>query len=142
MLRAIDSAACAKNAIAIVKQVFVSLFESDGLTQLLQRPGGTWMDSDVAMDQAPTVVLDHNKDVKQTKGRGYRNEEIAGNDSLSVQAQEVRRKNRFSARIDWLDRKASRSHRSASATRSRADTYCGAQQQVSLRMWLHVAILR
>jgi hypothetical protein len=52
-----------KNAIAIVKQVFVSLLEPNGLTQLLQRPGGTGMGGDVAMDQAPAVVLDHNKDV-------------------------------------------------------------------------------
>jgi hypothetical protein len=79
-----------KNAIAIVKQVFVTVFEPDGLTQLLQRPGGTGMGSDVAMDQAPAVVFDHNKDVQQTKGRGYGHEEIAGNDSLSVQAQEGR----------------------------------------------------
>ena len=48
------------------------------------------MGGDVAMDQAPAVMLDHNKHVQQTKGRGYRNEEIAGNDSLGVQAQEGR----------------------------------------------------
>ena len=47
-----------KNAIAIVEQVCVLLFESDGLAQLLQRPSGTWMGGDVAMDQAPAVVLD------------------------------------------------------------------------------------
>jgi hypothetical protein len=37
------------------------------------------------MDQAPAVVLDHSKHIQQTKGRGYGHEEIAGNDSLSVQ---------------------------------------------------------
>jgi hypothetical protein len=79
-----------KNAIAIVKQVFVSLFEPDGVTQLLQRPSGTWMGGDVAMDQAPAVVLDHDKHVQQTKGRGYGSEEIAGNNALSMQAQEGR----------------------------------------------------
>jgi hypothetical protein len=42
------------------------------------------------MNQATAVVLDHNKHIQQTKGRGYSNEEIAGNDSLSVQAQEGR----------------------------------------------------
>jgi hypothetical protein len=57
-----------KNAIAIVKQVFVSLFEPDGFTQLLQRPNGTWIGGDVAMDQAPAVVLDRNKHIQQTKG--------------------------------------------------------------------------
>jgi hypothetical protein len=46
-----------KNAIAIVKQVFVSLFEPDGLAQLLQRPSGTWMGGDVAMDQAPAAMF-------------------------------------------------------------------------------------
>jgi hypothetical protein len=60
-----------KIAIAIVRQVFVSVFEPDGLTQLLQRPGGTGMGGDIAMDQASAVMSDHNKDVQQTKGRGY-----------------------------------------------------------------------
>jgi hypothetical protein len=32
-----------KNTVAIVKQVFVSLFEPDSLAQLLKRPSGTWM---------------------------------------------------------------------------------------------------
>jgi hypothetical protein len=45
-------------------------FESDGLAQLLQRPSGTWMGGDVAMDQAPAVVLDDHKHIQQTKGRG------------------------------------------------------------------------
>jgi double-stranded uracil-DNA glycosylase len=31
---------------------FVAFNGKEGLTQLLQRPGGTWMGSDVAMDQA------------------------------------------------------------------------------------------
>jgi hypothetical protein len=64
--------------------------QADGLTQLLQRPSGTWMGGDVAMDQAPAVVLDHDKHVQQTKGRGYGSEEIAGNNPLSMQAQEGR----------------------------------------------------
>jgi hypothetical protein len=59
-----------KNAVAIVNQVFVSLFESDSLAQLLQRPSGTWMGGDVAMDQAPAAMLDDHKHVQQTKGRG------------------------------------------------------------------------
>jgi hypothetical protein len=42
------------------------------------------------MDQATAVVFDHNKHVQQTKGHGYGHEEITGNDSLSVQAQEGR----------------------------------------------------
>jgi hypothetical protein len=48
------------------------------------------MGGNVAVDQAPAVVLDYNKYIQQTKGRGYRDEEITGNDSLSVQAQEGR----------------------------------------------------
>ena len=60
-----------KNAIAIVKQVFVAFFESDGLAQLLQSPSGTGMGGDVAMNQAPALVLDHHKHVQQSKGRGW-----------------------------------------------------------------------
>jgi hypothetical protein len=44
------------------------------------------MVGDVTMDQASAVMLDYNKDVEQTKCRGYSHEEIAGYDSLSVQA--------------------------------------------------------
>jgi len=45
------------------------------------------MAGDVTMDQAPAVMLNHNKDIQETKCRGY-SYEIAGNDSLGVQAQE------------------------------------------------------
>jgi hypothetical protein len=79
-----------KNAIAIVKQVFVSLLEPDGLTQLLQCPSGTGMGGDVAMDQATAAVLDHDKHVQQTKGRRHRHEEIAGSNPLGMKAQEGR----------------------------------------------------
>jgi hypothetical protein len=27
----------------------------------LERPGGTWMGGDIAMDQAPSAVLDHHE---------------------------------------------------------------------------------
>jgi hypothetical protein len=73
-----------------VKQVFVSLFEPDGLAQLLQRPSGTWMGGDVAMDQTPAVVLDYHEHVQQPERGGDGNKEVAGNDSLSVKAQECR----------------------------------------------------
>lgn len=51
-----------------------------------QKEMHTFCASDVAIDQAPAVVLDHDKHIQQTKGRGYGDEEIAGNDPLSVQA--------------------------------------------------------
>jgi hypothetical protein len=44
------------------------------------------MGGDVAMDHALAAVLDDHKHVQPTKGRGHGNEEIAGNDPLSVQA--------------------------------------------------------
>jgi len=75
-----------EDAVAIVNQEFVSLFGPDGLTQLLQRPGGTRMRYDVAMDQAATAMLDHHEHVQQSKRRGDGDEEIAGNESLGVQA--------------------------------------------------------
>ena len=43
-----------------MKQVFVSLFESDGLAKLLELPGGGWMGGDVAMDQAPAAAITTN----------------------------------------------------------------------------------
>jgi hypothetical protein len=75
-----------KNTVAIVKQVFVSLFEPDSLAQLLKRPSGTWMARDVAMDQTAAVMLDHHKHVQLPERGGDGDQEIAGNDSLGVQA--------------------------------------------------------
>jgi len=69
-----------------VKPVFVSLFEPDGRAQLLERPGGTRMGGDVAMDQAPAAVLDHHEHVQQPERGSDGNKEIAGNDSLGVKA--------------------------------------------------------
>jgi len=49
------------------------------------------MGSDDAMDQATAAVLDHNKHTQKTKGRRHGHEEIAGNNSLTVQAKEPSR---------------------------------------------------
>ena len=49
------------------------------------------MGSDDAMDQATAAVLDHNKHIQKTKGRRHGHEEIAGNNSLTVQAKEPSR---------------------------------------------------
>jgi hypothetical protein len=51
-----------------------SQFAMDSLAQLLQRPAGTWMCCDVAMDQPPAAVLNDYKHIQQTKSRGHGNE--------------------------------------------------------------------
>ena len=100
-----------KNTVAIVKQVFVSLFEPDGLAQLLQRPSGTWMGGDVAMDQTPAVVLDYHEHVQQPERGGDGNKEVAGNDSLSVKAQECRPA-QVASRSAWRTSRQVLAHRS------------------------------
>ena len=50
-----------KDTVTIVKQVFVTVLKSNGLTQLLQRPGSTRLRCDVAMDQAPAAVLESSR---------------------------------------------------------------------------------
>ena len=57
-----------------MKQVLIPLLEPDGLAYLLERPGCTRISGDVVMDQAPAMMLDRNKHVQQTKGRGHGNE--------------------------------------------------------------------
>ena len=79
-----------EDTITIMQQVFVTVLKSNGLTQLLQRPGSTRMRCDVAMDQPPAAVLDHHEDVQQPKRGGDGDQEIAGNDPLGMQAQERR----------------------------------------------------
>src|SRR5450631_3161628 len=79
-----------EDAVAIVNQEFVSVFAPDGLTQLLQRPGGTRMRRDVAMDKTTAAMLDHHEHVQQPKRRGDGDKEIAGNESLRAHAQEGR----------------------------------------------------
>src|ERR1017187_10333634 len=79
-----------KNTVAIVNQELVPVLKSNCLTQLLQRPGGTRMRSDVTMDQASAAVLDHHKYVQQPERGSDGDEEITRNDPLGVQAQERR----------------------------------------------------
>src|ERR1022692_2225419 len=79
-----------KDTVAIVNQELVPVLKSNRLTQLLQRPGGTRMRSDVTMDQASAAVLDHHKYVQQLKRRRDGDEEITRNEPLGVQAQERR----------------------------------------------------
>src|ERR1035438_5317915 len=50
-----------KNTVAIVNQELVPVLKSNCLTQLLQRPGGTRMRSDVTMDQASAAVLESSR---------------------------------------------------------------------------------
>ena len=76
-----------KDAVAIVNQEFVPVFVPDRLTQLLQRPSGTRMRCDVAMDQTTAAMLEHYEHIQQAKRCGDSDEEVAGNDSLGVQAQ-------------------------------------------------------
>jgi hypothetical protein len=76
-----------KDAVAVVQQEFVSLFVPNHLAQLLQRPGGAWTRGDVAVDQPAIAMLDHHKNIQQTKGRRDGDEEVTGDDSLSMQAQ-------------------------------------------------------
>ena len=44
------------------------------------------MGRDVVVDQPTAAMLNDHKHIQQTKGRSYGHEEIAGNDSLSMQA--------------------------------------------------------
>jgi hypothetical protein len=48
------------------------------------------MRRDVVVNQPTAAMLNDHKHIQQTKGRGHSHEEIAGNNSLSVQAQESR----------------------------------------------------
>jgi len=48
-----------EDAVAVVNQELVSIFVSDSLTQLLQRPGIARVSRDVAVDQTTAAVLDH-----------------------------------------------------------------------------------
>lgn len=79
-----------EDAVAIVQQVMVSLLEADSLAQLLQRPSGRRMRRDVAMNQTTTAVLDNNEYLEQSERGGHDDQEVAGDDSLCVQAQEGR----------------------------------------------------
>ena len=73
-----------------MKQVFVPVLQPNRLAQLLQRPGRIWRCGDVAMDQAPAAVLNHDEHVQLAKRCSHGDEEIARYDPLGVQAQEGR----------------------------------------------------
>ena len=69
-----------------MQQVLESRIEPDGLAQLLQGPGGCRMCGDVEVNQATTAVLDDHEYVEHPERGGYQTGEIAGDDSLDVQA--------------------------------------------------------
>src|ERR1035441_866397 len=52
-----------KDTIAIVKQILISVFQSNRLAQLLQDPSRCRMAGDVAMNQAAAAVLNHHEHV-------------------------------------------------------------------------------
>ena len=79
-----------EDGVSIVEQESVWLSVPDHLPQLLQGPGRSRMRGDVAMDQAAAAVLDDHEYIQHAERRCDRDEEIAGDDSLRVQAQEGR----------------------------------------------------
>jgi hypothetical protein len=129
----------------------------DHLTQLLQCPGSARMSRDVVVDQSAAAMLNYHKHIQQTKGRGNGNEEIAGNEPLSVQAQESRPaqitsrptsrtpgkilvhgpwRHRKSDRSAWPDRSVEASRRArcgAQAVDARTDSRLGSTGSIERR---------
>lgn len=58
------------------------------LNQLLRRPFGSGMGSDVEMDYAPSIVRQDDKDIENSKGDGRHPEEVRRNQLLHVVIQE------------------------------------------------------
>jgi hypothetical protein len=79
-----------EDAVAIMKKVFIPILKCNCLTQLLQCPRRIGMSGDVAMDQAPAAVLNHDEHVQLAKRCRDGEKEITGNDPLSMQTQEGR----------------------------------------------------
>ena len=75
-----------KDAVAIMEQVFIATLESDGISQLLQCPGSARMCGDIVRNDTAAMVLDHDEHVQQSECRRDHNKQVAGNDSLGVQA--------------------------------------------------------
>jgi hypothetical protein len=53
-----------ENAVAIMKQVLVTILDRDGFAQLLQSPSGSRTRGDVVMNHAATTVLDYQEHVQ------------------------------------------------------------------------------
>ena len=69
-----------------------------------ERPGSARMRCDVTMNEPATVILNDDKHIQKTKGCRHGDEEVAGNDSLSVQAQESRPTQIASGSTAWTPR--------------------------------------
>ena len=79
-----------EDAVAILKQELVTIFESGGFAQFLQSPSGSRMCGHVVMNQAATTVLDYHEHVQRAEGGGDDDHEIASDDAVGVQGQESR----------------------------------------------------
>jgi hypothetical protein len=108
-----DSSRCwAKNAIAIMQQVFVRLLQSNRLTQLLQRPSRSRVRGDIAMNQASTAMLDDHEYIQLSKGYGDGEEKATGNDPLGMQPKKGRPAHIASRSTCWSGRQILAGHRS------------------------------
>ena len=62
---------CREDRIAIVDQELVTVVAGKGFTKLRQRPGGSRMGSDIAVQNPPRPTFHQHEDVQLAKARSY-----------------------------------------------------------------------
>src|SRR5947208_2981134 len=79
---------CREDRITVMDQEAVGMIAGDRFAKLLQGPGCRWMRGDVAMHDAPCPDLHQEKHIESSEPSGYHDQEIAGDDTLGVIADE------------------------------------------------------
>jgi hypothetical protein len=73
-----------KDCVAVVDDEPAGMIESQKLPELLSRPLGSGMLSDVRVENAPRTDLQGYEDIQDAERSGHRNEKVAGNDGFRM----------------------------------------------------------
>ena len=67
-----------EDRVAVMDYELVAVVTGKGFTKLLQRPGGSRMTSDIAVQNPPRANFHQHKDVQLPKARSHHDQEITG----------------------------------------------------------------
>ncbi len=77
-----------EDCVPVVDQVSRHGVIGEGLPQLLPNPRGSWMPSDIEVQDLPSIVRDHKEAVQNAEGQAWYGEEIHRRDDLAMVGQE------------------------------------------------------
>ena len=96
--------------IAIQNGVTIRLLSGECLPKLLDHPISRWVGSDIAVQNLPTLMIDHEETIQQLEGDRRYGEEIERHDHFAMVIQERQpTSSRITSPVDWAQIPSNRS---------------------------------